>query len=88
MPALPSCYQLVSVNALYVRRAGRPGGLYQVNFEPGIGQFREFESPRMHSRINLWGFCGQIDYRKAGEPELATLGEKWTSSEIAEPYAR
>ena len=25
---------------------------YQVNLEPGIGQFREFESPIVHTRIN------------------------------------
>ena len=28
---------------------------YQVILEPGIGQFREFESPRVHSRINSCG---------------------------------
>ena len=28
---------------------------YQVVLEPGIGQFREFESPRVHTRINSWG---------------------------------
>ena len=28
---------------------------YQVILEPGIGQFHEFESPRLHTRINLWG---------------------------------
>ena len=33
---------------------GRPVA-YQVNLEPGIGQFREFESPRVHIRINSWG---------------------------------
>ena len=27
---------------------------YQVILEPGIGQFREFESPRVHTRINSW----------------------------------
>ena len=27
---------------------------YQVILEPGIGQFREFESPRMHTRTNSW----------------------------------
>ena len=32
--------------------------------------------------------CAQIDLRKAQERELATLGEKPTSSGIAEPYAR
>ena len=29
---------------------------YQVILEPGIGQFRDFESPRVHTRINSWGF--------------------------------
>ena len=28
---------------------------YQVIFEPGIGQFREFEPRRVHTRINLLG---------------------------------
>ena len=28
---------------------------YQVILEPGIGQFREFESPRVHTCINSWG---------------------------------
>ena len=28
---------------------------YQVILEPGIGQFREFEFPRVHIRINSWG---------------------------------
>ena len=28
---------------------------YQVILEPGIGQFREFESPRVHTRIDSWG---------------------------------
>ena len=27
---------------------------YQVILEPGIGQFREFESARVYTRINLW----------------------------------
>ena len=27
---------------------------YQIILEPGIGQFREFESPRVHTRINSW----------------------------------
>ena len=27
---------------------------YQVIFEPGIRQFREFESPRVHMRIISW----------------------------------
>ena len=63
---------------------------YQVILEPGIGQFREFESPQVHTRINSWGLfsCAQIDLRKARERELATLDQKSTSSGIAEPYAR
>ena len=28
---------------------------YQVVLEPGIGQFREFESLRVHTRISSWG---------------------------------
>ena len=28
---------------------------YQVILEPGMGQFREFESPRAHTRTNSWG---------------------------------
>ena len=28
---------------------------YQVILEPGIGQFRGFESPRLHTRIKSWG---------------------------------
>ena len=28
---------------------------YQVILEPGIGQFREFESPQVHTRIISWG---------------------------------
>ena len=63
---------------------------YQVILEPAIGQFREFEPHRVHTRIiSLRLFsCAQIDLRKARERELATLDEKSTSSGIAEPYAR
>ena len=28
---------------------------YQVILDPGIGQFREFESPRLHTRVHSWG---------------------------------
>ena len=63
---------------------------YQVILEPGIGQLREFEPRRVHTRINSLGVfsCAQIVLRKARERELATLDEKSTSSWIAEPYAR
>ena len=27
---------------------------YQVILEPGIGQFREFESPRVHMGVHMW----------------------------------
>ena len=58
---------------------------YQVVLEPGIGQFREFDSPRVHTRINSWGLfsCAQIELRKTRGRELATLDEKSTSSGIA-----
>ena len=29
--------------------------VYQVVLEPAVGQFREFESPRVHTRVNTWG---------------------------------
>ena len=67
---------------------------YQVIFGPGIGQFREFEPPRVQIRIYSQGLFlvhipGIIDLmRKARERDLATLDENSTSSGIAEPYAR
>ena len=64
---------------------------YQVILEPGIGQLREFEPPRVHTRKNSWGLfsCAKIDSRKARERELATtLDEKSTISGIAESNAR
>ena len=54
---------------------------YQVILEPGIGQFRELESPRVHTRIYIvfvWTFsCAQVDSPKARERELlaTTLDE-------------
>ena len=60
---------------------------YQVILEPGIGQFRDFESLRVHTRINSWGLA-EIDLRKTRERELAALDENSMSSGIAEPYAR
>ena len=69
-----------------------PPVAYQVILEPGLlGQFRELEPLRVRIRINSLGLFlvhTQIDLRKARERELATLGEKSTSSGIAEPYAR
>ena len=65
---------------------------YQAILEPGIGHFREFESPRVHTEYS-YKFGGtfpraQIDLRKARERELAIFDEKSTISGIAEPYAR
>ena len=47
-----------------------------------MGQLREFESPRVRTRINFCvAFsCALIDLRKARERELATLDEKSTIS--------
>ena len=59
---------------------------YQVILELGIGQFREFEPPRVHTRRDL--SCAQIDLRKPREHAQATLDEKSTSSGVAEPYVR
>ena len=44
---------------------------YQVILEPGIGQFREFDYPRVHTRKKSVGTfsCAQIDLRKARERE-------------------
>ena len=63
---------------------------YQVILEPGIGQFREFESPPSVYSYKFVGtfYCAQIDLRKARERELAALDEKLASNGIAEPYAR
>ena len=55
----------------YSAFAGRPSG---VSGDPGAWyKFREFESPRVHTRINSWGLfpCAQIDLRKAREREFA-----------------
>ena len=64
---------------------------YQVILEPGIGQFREFEPSRKHTRINSLGLylvykltCG----KRESVSEQHSLDEKSTSSGIAEPYAR
>ena len=62
----------------------------QVILEPGMGQFRQFESPPSAYSYKFVGIfsCAQIDLRKAPDRELAALDEKSTSSGIAEPYAR
>ena len=54
-----------------------------------IGQLREFESPRVHTRIH-WCIgtcsCAQIDYwRKARERELATFDENRRAVGILNP---
>ena len=70
-------------------RAGRPGGVWQVIFEPGIiGQFSWVWVPHSYKFGRTFS-CAQIDLREARERELATFDEKSTSSAIiAEPYGR
>ena len=36
--------------------AGRPGGV-EVILEPGMGQFREFESPRVHTGYHTGSYA-------------------------------
>ena len=57
---------------------------HQVILEPGIGRFREFEPPRVHTRINSWGLflVHKLTCGKRESVELATLDEKSTSSGI------
>ena len=63
---------------------------YQVILEPGVGQFREFEPRRVHTRVNLLGLflVHKLTCGKRESVSYATLDEKSTSSGIAEPYAR
>ena len=44
---------------------------YQVFLNPGIGQFREFEPRRVHTRVRSLGdiFFAHFDLRKARERE-------------------
>ena len=70
-------------------KAGRPGG---VSGFAGAW-YRSVSCVRIPSSAHLYNFVGtfpraEIDLRKTRERELATLGEKSTSSGIAEPYAR
>ena len=46
----------------------------QIILKPGIGQFREFESPRVHTHSSKFVgtfACAQIDLRGARERKLA-----------------
>ena len=65
---------------------------YQVIPEAGVGQFREFEPRRVHTRINSWELSfvqKKLTCGTAQEGELTTtLDAKSTGSGIAEPYAR
>ena len=58
---------------------------YKVILEPGIGQFREFEPRRVHTRLNSLGVFLVLKLTKARERELETFDEKLTSSGSAEP---
>ena len=61
---------------------------YQVILEPGRGQIREFEFPRVRPLMNFCAAfpCAPTDLRKARERELATLHEN-RQSVVAELYA-
>ena len=63
---------------------------YQVILEPSIGQFREIEPRRVHTRINSLGLS-LVHKLTCGKRENVIeqqLDENSTSSGIAEPYAR
>ena len=68
LPSLPIVTQIRGGH-----KAGAPVA-YQIILEPGIGQFREFEPRRVHTRRNLLGLplVHKLTCRKR---ELATLGE-------------
>ena len=50
---LPMVWLYIIHNTMYNPLAGRPGGVSIL--EPGIGQFREVEPRRVHTRINSLG---------------------------------
>ena len=68
-----------------IAEAGRPGG---VSGYPRAWHRSVSLSSNPPECILGTFSCAQINLRKARERELATLGEKWTSIGIAEPYAR
>ena len=63
---------------------------YQVIFAPGIGQFREFEPRRVHTRTNSFIRTFLVHYLTCGKRE--SVGQlhlkKNTSSGNAETYMR
>ena len=64
---------------------------HQVILELGIVQFREFESPRVHTRIKIrrdFFLCTNRLAESARARVSNTLDEKPTSSGIAETCAR
>ena len=67
---------------LWLGRSSVAPVAYQVTLEPGIGQSREFESPREHTRINSWGIflvhkltCGKRE--SVGQQHSSKLDEQW-----------
>ena len=73
----------------WYRIAGRPGGVsgYPRAWYRSVSRVRAPPSAYSYKFVGTFS-CAQIDLRKARERELAILDEKWTSSGIAEPYAR
>ena len=55
----------------------------QVIHEPGIGQFCEFESPRVHTRINSWGFF-LVHKLTCGKGESVSLQHSMKNRRAAE----
>ena len=64
---------------------------YQVNLEPGIGQFREVEPRRVHTRIKSLGLF-LVHKLTRGKRESVSLQHSMKNRRavgfIAEPYAR
>ena len=66
MATVRQAYRLKNASERYKHSGVDATVAYQVILEPGIGQFREFEPRRVHTRINsLVGTfsCGRIDLR-------------------------
>ena len=67
----------------YISRSPR-WRMYEVILEPGIGQFREFEPPRVHTRMNSWGLflvhnltCGKSARAWVSNNTRWKIDEQW-----------
>ena len=93
------CGALVVSRAADGDKSGRPDGVscypvdpmeYQVILKTGIGQFREFESPRVLIRKKLWGLflVHKLTCGKRESVGWRHLMQKSRSSGIAESHVR